>query len=368
MYSTEILDLLKEGSQAYSLKDFDQAASKYADACASFNEEHGKDCPDLLLLYGKALFQSGVSKSGVLGGVSAQQETTKKDNEAENDEANFEEGMANDESEVAAEEDEEDDEAEIGNDEGQEDDNDNQKADDQEDEAAPEEEQSDFEAAWEILDLSRALFEDRISKLEETAADLTSPLIKSDNEEPKNDYVANLKKLSETYDLLGEVSLESENFPQAAADLASCLKLRQKLFDAKTSSLISESHYKLSLALEFCLEDPELRSKAAEHMKHAIESVKARNDIETDKEKKEDNEQLLVELNERFEELKKDPEQDLRDQQMNIIKGILGEATSDGPKQANIASVVQNKVNDLSSMVKKRKAQPGGPGKKQKKN
>lgn len=367
MYSTEILNLIKEGSQAYSEKDFDQAASKYADACASFNDEHAKDCPDLLLLYGKALFQSGVSKSGVLGGVNAQKEVEKKENEAEDDAVNFEEGMANDESETAVEENEEAEGAETGIENGQEEDDGNS-AEAEEGDAASEEEQSDFEAAWEILDLSRALFEDRVSKLEGAAAELTKPLIKSDDEEPKSDYIVNLKKLSETYDLLGEVSLESENFPQAAADLASCLKLRQKLYDSKKSTLISESHYKLSLALEFCLEDPTLRKEAAEHMKHAIDSVKARNDVETDKEKKKDNEQLLVELNERYEELKKDPEQELEDQQMNIIKGILGEATSDGSNQTKIASVVQNKVNDLSSMVKKRKAQPGGPGKKQKKN
>lgn len=52
---------------------------------------------------------------------------------------------------------------------------------------------------------------------------------------------------------------------------------------------------------------------------------------------------------------------------MHIIKGILGEATSEESGQAKLVSVVQSKVNDLSSMVKKRKAQPGGPGKKQKK-
>lgn len=368
MYSKEILELIKEGSHAFSLKDFDQATSKYADACASFNEEHGKDCPDLLFLYGRALFQSGVSKAGVLGSVTAQKETSKKDTEAENDEVNFEEGLAKDEFEVAPEKDEEEDDSgsqiETGEEAG---DDDNDGADDSDGEAAPEEEQSDFEAAWDILDLSRALFEERVSQLEESSTDLTFPLIKNENEEPKNDYVASLKMLSATYDLLGEVSLESENFPQAAADFASCLKLRLKLYDSNTSCLISEIHYKLSLALEFCQDDPSLRNKAAEHMKLAIESVKERNKIETDEEKQKENEQLLAELDDRYEELKKDPEQELRDQQMNIIKGILGEATSDSSKQTKIAPAVQKKVNDLSSMVKKRKAQPGGPGKKQKK-
>lgn len=363
MYSKEILDLVNEGSKAFSAKDFDVASSKYADACTAFNTEHDKDCPDLLLLYGKALFQSGVSKSGVLGGVTTNLETPHKEDDEE-DAENFEEGMAKDDLEIAAEQDEEQDEEQKKEESETEQDGRNGLNDDGNE--LEEEEQSEFEAAWDILDLARALFEERVSGLETSNADLKIPYLKSDDEEPSNEYVINLKKLSETYDLLGEVSLESENFPQAAADLESCLKLRQKLFDSKLSASISESHYKLSLALEFSGE-AELRAKAAEHVKQAIEVVKVRNEQETDKLQREDNVQLMQELTERYDELKRNPEQELMDQKMNIIKGILGEATSGSSGPSAPASAVQNKVNDLSSMVKKRKAQPGGPAKKQKK-
>ena len=102
------------------------------------------------------------------------------------------------------------------------------------------------------------------------------PYLTQDTDESSNDYIVVLKKLSETYDILGEVSLEAENFNQAADDLRKCLELRLELF-SDTSSLISESHYKLALALEFQSDDSNLRKNAAEQMKLAIESVERRN-------------------------------------------------------------------------------------------
>lgn len=358
MYSQPILALINEGSQAYSRKDYDLAASKYADACAAFNDEQGTDDPDLLLLYGKALFQSGVSNSGVLGGAPVEER------KSEEDEGNFEEGIAHEdavEAEVGQQEQEVEERLE-GENEGQEEQQGEKKG---EGEGQPgEEEPSDFEAAWDILDLARSLFEKRISA---EFTELKTPYLASDDAEPASNYVANVQKLSEVYDLLGEVSLESENFAQAAADLESCLQLRLKLYDPELSSMLSEVHFKLSLALEFCSDDPALRGRAAEHVKHAIDILKARTEKETEAAKAKDNEQLLQELEERYDELRKDPEQEIREQQMNIISGILGEVTGDSSAQTKLASAVLSRVNDLSSMVKKRKAQPGGPEKKQKK-
>ena len=69
MYSAEITQHLAEGSKFYATKDFSLAATKYADACEAYNKETGEDSAELLLLYGKALFQNGVAKSGILGGI-----------------------------------------------------------------------------------------------------------------------------------------------------------------------------------------------------------------------------------------------------------------------------------------------------------
>lgn len=341
-YSPGVNGFIAEGSKLYAVKDYDQAATKYADACGAFNEENGQDDADLLLLYGKALFQAGVAKSGVLGGVSNVEKKEVKEEQEDDEKFQFEEG-------IAQEDEDEDGNEEEGEEEGEEDGGEEEG----DDEDGPE--QSDFEAAWEILDLARSLFSKR---LDELSTDAEGPFLKTDDEEPTSDYVTTLRNLSEAYDLLGEVSLESENFPQAASDLERCLELRQKLYNLRLSALISESHYKLSLALEFCVEDSELRKKAAEQMRLAISCVRLRNSNETDAAKKADTAELLKDLEERHNELKKDPEQELQMEQMDIIKGILGEATSGAnPAVNNLTAMVKKKpVNDLSSMVKKRTA------------
>lgn len=366
-YSQKVTVNIAEGSKLYGIKQFEEAASKYADACAAYNEEHGTDDADLLLLYGKALFQSGVTKSGVLGGIDA-------DGSDDPDRASGDEGPPEDEDKfhfdegVAQEVDDEADD-EANDNANQEDDQDQEENDDQADENDEDNsqdgpDQSDFEAAWEILDLTRSLFQERLDRLSNEG--LEKPYLSTDDEESTNEYVSTLKKLAETFDLLGEVSLEAENFPQAAIDLESCLKLRQDLYKSD-SALISESHYKLSLALELCVDDEKLREKATEQMRLAIESVKARNSKESDEEKKRDTQDLLRDLEERYKELQNPPEADLQAEQVDIIKGILGEAvgaasgggaTSSLAQPANdLTTSVKKKaaVNDLSSMVKKRK-------------
>lgn len=190
--------------------------------------------------------------------------------------------------------------------------------------------------------------------------------MEKDLSETDNEYVLTLKKLSETYDLLGEVSLEAENFAQAAIDLERSLELRKKLFNPNCSSLISESHYKLSLALEFCVEDPGLKEKAAEQMKLAIDAVKKKASHESDNDKIKQNEELIQDLEVRYQELTSSTEE-IEQQQVDIIKSMLGKPTGDERKKPpmeavnDLSSTVKKKntdlpVNDLNSLVKKRKA------------
>lgn len=357
-YSEKISQAIAEGAKLYAIKQFDEAATKYADACAAYNEEHDEDDADLLLLYGKALFQSAVTRSGMLGGIGENHEEENADEEKEeNEEGNFhfEDGIAqevDDDENAQKEEDEEEEEAAD-----QDEDKENQDNEEQQ-EAGPE--QSDFEVAWEILELTRSLLDKRLEG--QSAEGVEKPYLKNADEIPSSEYVSNIKKLSEVYDLLGEVSLEAENFAQAATDLHRCLELRQQLYP-KDSGLVSECHYKLSLALEFSLTD-NLREEATEQMKLAIESVKLRNSKESDEEKKKDNDNLLRDMDERYKELKKSPKPDLKAEQMDIIKGIMGEAVSSTQGSSSskavqdLSNMVKRKpvVNDLSSMVKKRKA------------
>lgn len=346
-YSSDVNKLLAEGAKLYATKEYEAAASKYADACGAYNEEHHEDDADLLFLYGKALFQAAVLKLEVFGGRPDKEEAEREKEEEEGGAFQFQEDAPLAEEDDRVENEEKEEQKEEENEEGQ--------AQNEEEQ----EEESDFEVAWEILDSTRALVEDKIAALRhEKVEEPAVPYLQSDSDEPASDFVAYTKKLSEVYDLLGEVSLESENFSQSAEDLQRSLELRSQLYPEHLS-LISESHYKLSLALEFCVEDPESRTKAAEHMKKAIDSIKARNADEKDAKKKKDNADLIKDLQVRYQELSRDPVDELKLQQVDIIKGILGEVAA--PAATPVA------VNDLTSVVKKRKLKPAGPGEKRKK-
>lgn len=356
-YSTEVAKLISEGSRAYSSKDFDLASEKYGEACEEYSKSHqGNEDADLLFLYGKAVFQSGVSKSEVFGGKPAEPEVETENSESKQEESKPETDKTDDTFQFYADGDGEEEDGEE-NEEPNEDENNDEDAN-----------KSDFEVAWELLDLARALFEEKLESLDK--GDLKPPYLTQDTDESSNDYIVVLKKLSETYDILGEVSLEAENFNQAADDLRKCLELRLELF-SDTSSLISESHYKLALALEFQSDDSNLRKNAAEQMKLAIESVERRNKNENDDSKRKENQEIIDEMKEKYQDLLKDPSEEIKMQQLDIIKGILGEEAS-GSEQSAGAAIVnnlqtmvkkkQNKeetktvVNDLSGMVRKRKS------------
>lgn len=55
-------------------------------------------------------------------------------------------------------------------------------------------------------------------------------------------------KLSDTYETLGKVSIENEDYSHAIEDLTTSLKLRQKLLP-EDSRLIAETHYQVTILL-----------------------------------------------------------------------------------------------------------------------
>merc|ERR1712156_1204223 len=97
-----------------------------------------------------------------------------------------------------------------------------------------EEDPSNLQLAWEILELAKSCFSKHADSLpadSETRMELES-------------------KLSETYQTLGEVSIENENYPQAIEDLTMCLRRRQDLLPEDNRS-VAETHYQLGVALGF---------------------------------------------------------------------------------------------------------------------
>merc|ERR1719219_2659251 len=97
-----------------------------------------------------------------------------------------------------------------------------------------EEDPSNLQLAWEILELAKSSFSKHADSLpadSEVRMEIES-------------------KLSETYQTLGEVPIENENYPQAIEDLTMCLRRRQDLLP-EDSRCIAKTHYQLGVALGF---------------------------------------------------------------------------------------------------------------------
>ena len=60
-------------------------------------------------------------------------------------------------------------------------------------------------------------------------------------------------RISDTYQTLGELSIENENYPQAIEDLETCLKRRQGMLP-EDSRCIAETHYQIGVAQGFNLQ------------------------------------------------------------------------------------------------------------------
>lgn len=87
------------------------------------------------------------------------------------------------------------------------------------------EETDDLELAWENLDMARLI----LAEQQDTASKLM---------------------LADVHLVLGDVSLESENFDQAVLDFEQAVQIKNSMLDASHRER-AEAHYKLALALEY---------------------------------------------------------------------------------------------------------------------
>ena len=99
-------------------------------------------------------------------------------------------------------------------------------------EAEEEDDPSNLQRAWEMLEMAKLIYTKHIATLEADS--------------PNRHQFEN--QLSETYQKLGEVSIENEDYKQAIEDLTTCLKLRQKLLP-EDSRCIAETHSQVLIYL-----------------------------------------------------------------------------------------------------------------------
>ena len=405
-------ELTKAASIHYSTKNFAAAADNYADAAeiqAELNGEMAPENAELLFYYGRALYKVAVAKSDVLGNKVAQEDKKKtKSKKAAKAEAG--EGSSATDG-AKAEQKEESVESkpffQLTGDENWTDSED----EDEEQEGEQEEDEDDFGNAYETFEMARVLYSKQLESLE--GAD------SADKGKGKAELTSQARaikeKIADCHGFLVEISLENERFHDAVSDARASVALQRELNSMEHEN-VTESHYSLSLALEFAsvskiredqtgktsdastdtpaqAEDDkdgidwDLRNEAVKHTELAMQSLKARlekeetglsSDSLTPEQKKEkkavieDKKSMLEELTTRITDLKADPtKQEVDSIDPTVFQGLLGGllGADAATQKAKIAEATKS-ANDVTGLVKtKKKAKPapsdaaGGSGK-----
>lgn len=231
---------LVTGKRHMLVQDIPAAVSSLGEACELLSAEFGEtapECAEAYFYYGKALLEMARLEAGVLGnGLDGDGESEKSEDPEDDDE---DEGESPESGEGEAAEPEAEKEAEgaekteTDSVEGDKKEGEDAAAQEAEDEDDP----SNLQLAWEMLELAKMVFTEQLEGAQK--ASLTEELKASVE-----------KKLCETFLTLGEVSLENENYVQAVEDLNLCLD-RQKASLPSDSRNIAETLYQLGVALGF---------------------------------------------------------------------------------------------------------------------
>merc|ERR1711997_234282 len=354
------------GKRDLLVQDPNSSVENLAEACELLGKVYGetaKECGEAYFYYGKALLELARMEAGVIDNVLDGDES---EENSEEDEEEDEEGEEAKEDETppktedeeagpskAAEEAEnvKDNESIGSNEAGTSEikDSTDKNAIEKEEEEDP----SNLQLAWEMLELSKSIFTKHADSL---AADSKERMdIES--------------KLSETYQTLGEVSIENENYPQAIEDLNMCLRRRQDLMP-EDSRCIAETHYQLGVALGFnaqfdeavnALSDAiavlEKRVSFLKEGKASVEANKAKDAFYSAEKEVKEIEGIIPEIKEKIADTKDMQEETIKkigDKRLNMIAEATA-ATENGdtlggsgnsPKATTILTVKKRKTTD----------------------
>merc|ERR1711983_410021 len=222
-----------------------------------------------------------------------------------------------------------------------------------EQEVEDEEDPSNLQLSWEMLELAKMVLteqlegENRVGLTEEARSSLE-------------------KRLFETFLILGEVSLENENYPQAVEDLSICLE-KQKAVLPEDSRNIAVTYYQLGIAQGFNMKYEE----AVDTLGLAIEVLKKRidnlaNKTESVDESKKDDafytrekemaelESLIPEIKEKITDTNEMREESLR--KIAEVKEQIGFGSGSGSSSSGAGSSSSTSAKPISSISIKRKA------------
>jgi len=224
--ATQALNHFAQGKRHLLVNDINSAVNSLQEACRMLAEQHGEtapECGDAYFYYGRALLEMARIESGVLGNALDGEST---DDESSQD-GDSQDGESQEEGEEGeGESQEEGEEGGEGQEEGGED-GEEEKEGEGEKTEEEEEDVSNLQLAWEMLELAKVIYQ---------------------RQEEGNKAMS--LKTAGVFLKLGEVGLESENYPQSIEDFQSCLKIQETHMEADDRCL-AETHYQLGVAHSF---------------------------------------------------------------------------------------------------------------------
>ncbi|KXN92842.1 NASP-related protein sim3 [Leucoagaricus sp. SymC.cos] len=209
---TTLESAVEQAKRAFALRKYEQAVDFYTTALEFATVQYGEDAPetaDLYFSYGRALLENAITSNVANEPILSFSGDAEEEDPTVDLFANAGKAVSEEKAAVAEEAGEED------------------------------EPEDDFNAAWEVLDLARAIYDRQVQQEGDDEVKL---------------------KLADTYIALGDVSLETEKFDQASQDYEAGLKYKIGLLPT-SSRQIAEAHYKLN---------------AISHAQNALESVELR--------------------------------------------------------------------------------------------
>ncbi|XP_070564069.1 histone-binding protein N1/N2-like isoform X3 [Ptychodera flava] len=282
----DALKLMGQGKRHLVMGEIPAAVNCFQEASELLGAKYGEtatECGEAYFDYGKSLLELGRMETGVLGnaleGVPEEEEDDDDDNEDEQTEKKIEnpakvtdqekpdssssatekkdEEAAEAKPKEEAEEEGKDEEGEGKDEEGEgKDEGEGESAKEggtEGEEETPEgtskeesEDVSNFQLAWEMLELAKLIFGRQEGKENEL-------------------------RVAQCYLKLGEVALETENYSRSVEDFQACLDLQLKHLESE-NRLLAESHYQLGLAHSF----NRTFDKAIEHFNAARKVIEDR--------------------------------------------------------------------------------------------
>ncbi|KAI8374409.1 uncharacterized protein BYT42DRAFT_576262 [Radiomyces spectabilis] len=302
----DIDTLMREGDDAYASGHYETSVDRYSRASQLLDEKNGEGMLENAAAYfgyGRSLLQCAILNNTVLGdsGRAAESRVVPEPSVSSNPRIQFD-----------------DEAADVANDAQEEEGDEDEGSDDEED---------DFETAWTMLDLARVALEkgeDKKSKL----------------------------MLADVHMGLGDICLETEKFDAALTDYARAIELKQENLESDDRQL-AEAHYKYALALEYSSDKSHLAvdeiKKATAVLRNRLEKLQQAASEESNGNEIKDIEALIPDMEAKMEELislqKTEREAEA------LLKSMFASAGTDPEKVINTTN-----VNDLTSLVKKRKA------------